>query len=392
MCIPASRGGARCRRDVRPHAIESRRGRGRYSCAGEDEPVPDQPTPMLAARLHRALLARGETVAAAESLTAGLFCATLATVPGRQRDPARRRRRLRDRAEDGPGRRARRPAGRARSGQPGDRRSRWPTGVRDRCRCHLGDRPDRRRRSRPGRRARSRAGLPRRSPTAARTDVVELDLPGDRARGARRAPWPRRSPRCWPARLSAGTRSRERPSGRGVTPSADARRSVGPAAPDAAYRERTAPACGAAASPLAGQETAMTLLRTQLGNTLRGHRLQSAPNAARRLRCRPGQPRLPLGGGARAEGSLLRAARLHLRRPRRGAGRPAGRGQPRAARVPAVAPCARSRPGRRRRRDAGPPSSSPPRSPPSPSPRWRWSGRPPARSARRRGEAVSLAA
>jgi nicotinamide-nucleotide amidase len=38
--------------------------------------------PGVAARLHRALLARGETVAAAESLTAGLFCATLATVPG----------------------------------------------------------------------------------------------------------------------------------------------------------------------------------------------------------------------------------------------------------------------------------------------------------------------
>ena len=36
----------------------------------------------LAVRLHRALLDRGETVAAAESLTAGLFCATLATVPG----------------------------------------------------------------------------------------------------------------------------------------------------------------------------------------------------------------------------------------------------------------------------------------------------------------------
>ncbi|MGY1858422.1 CinA family protein [Modestobacter sp. SYSU DS0290] len=35
-----------------------------------------------ASRLHGALLARGETVAAAESLTAGLFCATLAGVPG----------------------------------------------------------------------------------------------------------------------------------------------------------------------------------------------------------------------------------------------------------------------------------------------------------------------
>lgn len=41
--------------------------------------MPDAEAP---ARLHRALLARGETVAAAESLTAGLFCATLATVPG----------------------------------------------------------------------------------------------------------------------------------------------------------------------------------------------------------------------------------------------------------------------------------------------------------------------
>jgi transcriptional regulator with XRE-family HTH domain len=50
---------------------------------------------------------------------------------------------------------------------------------------------------------------------------------------------------------------------------------VGPTwTPDAAYGERTASACGAAASPLAGQETAMTLLRTQLGNTLRGHRLR----------------------------------------------------------------------------------------------------------------------
>jgi len=37
---------------------------------------------LLAARVHRALLDRGDTVAAAESLTAGLFCATLASVPG----------------------------------------------------------------------------------------------------------------------------------------------------------------------------------------------------------------------------------------------------------------------------------------------------------------------
>ena len=36
----------------------------------------------LPARLHRALLDREETVAAAESLTAGLFCASLASVPG----------------------------------------------------------------------------------------------------------------------------------------------------------------------------------------------------------------------------------------------------------------------------------------------------------------------
>jgi nicotinamide-nucleotide amidase len=44
----------------------------------EHGPVPDP----VAVRLHAALLARSQTVAAAESLTAGLFCATLATVPG----------------------------------------------------------------------------------------------------------------------------------------------------------------------------------------------------------------------------------------------------------------------------------------------------------------------
>jgi nicotinamide-nucleotide amidase len=46
------------------------------------EPSSDPARDPLAVRVHRALLSRGETVAAAESLTAGLFCATLASVPG----------------------------------------------------------------------------------------------------------------------------------------------------------------------------------------------------------------------------------------------------------------------------------------------------------------------
>jgi transcriptional regulator with XRE-family HTH domain len=58
-----------------------------------------------------------------------------------------------------------------------------------------------------------------------------------------------------------------------------------------AYRERTAPVEGAAASPLAGQETAMTLLRTQLGNTLRGHR----QSQRRTLRDVSGVARVSLG-------------------------------------------------------------------------------------------------
>jgi nicotinamide-nucleotide amidase len=44
-------------------------------------PAPGQ-LPTTVQRVHEALLARQETVAAAESLTAGLFCATLASVPG----------------------------------------------------------------------------------------------------------------------------------------------------------------------------------------------------------------------------------------------------------------------------------------------------------------------
>jgi transcriptional regulator with XRE-family HTH domain len=48
---------------------------------------------------------------------------------------------------------------------------------------------------------------------------------------------------------------------------------------------------GALASPLAGQETALTLLRTQLGNTLRGHRLRQR----RTLRDVSGSARVSLG-------------------------------------------------------------------------------------------------
>src|SRR3954470_4112355 len=57
-----------------------------------------------------------------------------------------------------------------------------------------------------------------------------------------------------------------------------------------AYRERTAPS-RAPPLPTAGQETAMTLLRTQLGNTLRGHRLRQR----RTLRDVSGRARVSLG-------------------------------------------------------------------------------------------------
>src|SRR3954464_5670140 len=58
----------------------------------------------------------------------------------------------------------------------------------------------------------------------------------------------------------------------------------------AAYRERTAP-LGVPPLPTAGQETAMMLLRTQLGNTLRGHRLRQR----RTLRDVSGKARVSLG-------------------------------------------------------------------------------------------------
>ena len=65
-----------------PHSMEGDRTGEGTAARGLDVRVPDQSDLDAPARLHRALLARGETVAAAESLTAGLFCATLATVPG----------------------------------------------------------------------------------------------------------------------------------------------------------------------------------------------------------------------------------------------------------------------------------------------------------------------
>jgi nicotinamide-nucleotide amidase len=65
-----------------PHSIEADRTGEGTAAWGLDEGVPDQSDVDAPVRLHRALLARGETVAAAESLTAGLFCATLADVPG----------------------------------------------------------------------------------------------------------------------------------------------------------------------------------------------------------------------------------------------------------------------------------------------------------------------
>src|SRR3954452_17190439 len=59
------------------------RGRRKVQLRGRlDGGMPPVSDPALPLDLHRALLARGETVAAAESLTAGLFCATLAEVPG----------------------------------------------------------------------------------------------------------------------------------------------------------------------------------------------------------------------------------------------------------------------------------------------------------------------
>ena len=141
----------------------------------------------------------------------------------------------------------------------------------------------------------------------------------------------------------------------------------------------------------------MTLLRTQLGNTLRGHRLRQR----RTLRDVSGAARVSLGylseverGQKEASSELLASICDALDARAR---RPARRGQPRAARSPAAAPAGAVRPlapsaearretgrraARRRRRRSR-----------SPSPPWPSSG-PASRPAPalRRGEAVSLAA
>ncbi|TFV86857.1 nicotinamide-nucleotide amidohydrolase family protein [Blastococcus sp. CT_GayMR16] len=65
-----------------PHSNEGAGAEEGTAARGLDGLVPHLPESDVPVRLHDALLARGETVAAAESLTAGLFCATLATVPG----------------------------------------------------------------------------------------------------------------------------------------------------------------------------------------------------------------------------------------------------------------------------------------------------------------------
>ena len=135
----------------------------------------------------------------------------------------------------------------------------------------------------------------------------------------------------------------------------------------------------------------MTLLRTQLGNTLRGHRLRQR----RTLRDVSGAARVSLGylseverGQKEASSELLASicdaldveladllAEVSLELRVAGA-----RWRPRPA-----APATRPRAAESRR----PPSS--PSAPQAPSPRWPSSG-PPARPALRRGEAVSLAA
>ncbi|TKJ20126.1 nicotinamide-nucleotide amidohydrolase family protein [Blastococcus sp. CCUG 61487] len=140
---------------------------------------------MSAADLHRALLDRGETVAAAESLTAGLFCAGLAEVPGAS---ATLRGGVVVYATDLKAALAGVPAGTLVAHGPVSRETAaaLAEGVRERCAATWGvgltgvAGPDRVDGHRPGR---VYVGVS----DGRRTDVHELDLPGDRDRVRRAA-------------------------------------------------------------------------------------------------------------------------------------------------------------------------------------------------------------
>ena len=260
----------------------------------------------------------------------------------RQRHAARRRGRLRHRPEDGAGRR---PADLLAEHGPvseRDRRAPSPRASAPAAR-RPGGRADRRGRPGPRRRARRPGGSTSALGDGLLTVVHELDLPGDRAAvraGAVEAALMRLLDRL-PSTRSAGTPRADqvlrhqrtcprRDGDQGHAPRTVSTRRPAAVATGAAARGRTGDGHDAAAHP-AGEHPA-------------GSPAAAAADAARRLGRSPGEPRLPLGGRARAEGGVLRAARLDLRRPGRRARRPAGRGQPgdAAGRAQPAAPCARS--------------------------------------------------
>ena len=188
MHAGASRVGARAPGGMPdPHCREARGARGRYSRAGGKMGRDRSRRRPIAVRLHAALLARSETVAAAESLTAGLFCATLATVPGAS---ATLRGGVVVYATDLKTELAGVPAdllARARAGQPADRRRRWPrasgrgAGPPGASGSPASPVPTPSTGTGPG-------GSTSGSPTGGAPTCTELDLAGDRAavRAARR--------------------------------------------------------------------------------------------------------------------------------------------------------------------------------------------------------------
>ena len=270
-----------------------------------------------------ALLSRGEMVAAAER-DGGTFASA-----SRRRRALSATRAVRGRLRDGPEVRAGPGCGRsccdARPGQPAATAPRSPR-RRERC-----GRPGVGRPAWPvltGRRhASGRVDLG--SPTGWRTDVAELDLSADRGGRAGGAVNPRR---LGTLLLLAGP-NRNAPTGPGAPPSADARRSVRPAHPT----PRTVSAGATCAPPLPARRTGdgHDAAAHRAGNTCAAT-VRSAGRCATSRR-RPGQPRTGRRWSA-AEGSLVGALlALDLRRPRRRAGRPARRGQPRTAGRPSAA-------------------------------------------------------